>query len=444
MALTPMSGGPAFAPKMPLRQQWLGRGQTGGINPRLDMEQMGAQDAEPLTYQGEPVDPRRMLSKPMPGGAPMSSLLEAYKQATGGNPSIGLPMMPPVSSGGMQSKPMPGMGVGMSVPPGEGMQFGGGPAEHASMQKELLAAQAAQTGKQPPVSSPPAGSDPPVMEPGAQFTGSKQPPQIMPGQQVKPPVETDFIPPQVATAIAKGDPGTSIKEAMGATDDLKFDASKPMPTRYPSQMGVGVNDALRMDPSKPMPMRYPPQVATAIAKGDPGTSIKEAMGATDDLKFDASKPMPTRYPPQMGVGVNDALRMDPSKPMPTRYPPQMGDQGMNGMGPDHIGGGRMGRGRGNWLGGGGMGQPWPAIMGGDVPPAYLGGLRGMLGGNAGGPIMTTGVWNPKDGPGGMRATPMPEMIGPVAQPAQVPMGKRRWTAAPGTSTRSTARVVGRR
>ena len=381
MALTPMSGGPAFAPKMPLRQQWLGRGQTGGIDPRLDMEQMGAQDAEPLTYQGEPVDPRRMLSKPMPGGAPMSSLLEAYKQATGGNPSIGLPMMPPVSSGGMQSKPMPGMGVGMSVPPGEGMQFGGGPAEHASMQKELLAAQAAQTGKQPPVSSPPAGSDPPVMEPGAQFTGSKQPPQIMPGQQVKPPVETDFIPPQVATAIAKGDPGTSIKEAMGATDDLKFDASKPMPTRYPSQMGVG---------------------------------------------------------------VNDALRMDPSKPMPTRYPPQMGDQGMNGMGPDHIGGGRMGRGRGNWLGGGGMGQPWPAIMGGDVPPAYLGGLRGMLGGNAGGPIMTTGVWNPKDGPGGMRATPMPEMIGPVAQPAQVPMGKRRWTAAPGTSTRSTARVVGRR
>lgn len=396
MALTPMSGGPAFAPKMPLRQQWLGRGGMGGINPRLDMEQMGAQDAEPLTYQGEPVDPRRMLSKPMPGGAPMSSLLDAYKQATGGNPSIGLPMMPPVSSGGMQSKPMPGMGVGMSVPPGEGMQFGGGPAEYASMQKELLAAQAAQTGKQPPVSSPPAGSDPPVMEPGAQFTGSKQPPQIMPGQQVKPPVETDFIPPQVATAIAKGDPGTSIKEAMGATDDLKFDASKPMPTRYPPQMGGAGNQSMQYDPSKPM-----------LGPGRFGGPQAPPMGGDIEMH-------------DFGPGNMPMAR--------TQWP-------------DKVPGG-MGRGRGGW--GGGMGQPWPAIMGGDVPPAYLGGLRGMLGGNAGGPIMTTGVWNPKDDPGGMQAKPMPGTARPAAQPAEVPMGKRRWTAAASTSARGTARTAGGR
>lgn len=409
MALTPMSGGPAFAPKMPLRQQWLGRGQTGGINPRLDMEQMGAQDAEPLTYQGQPVDPRRMLSKPMPGGAPMSSLLDAYKQATGGGNTIGLPMMPPVSAGGMQSKPMPGMGAGVSTlaPEPGGMQFGG--ADEQAKLKELLAAQAAQPGRQPPVSYPPAGGDPPVMEPGSQF-GQKPPVQTTPA--IRPPVEADNIPPQIATAIAKGDPGTSIKEAMGATDDLKFDASKPM-----------------------RPPVYPPP--------GPGNSIRNI----------------NRF------GGGDAVMTD--------------------MGPGNMPGG-MGRGRGGL--GGGMGQAWPAIMGGDVPPAYLGGLRGVLGGNAGGPIMTTGAWDPKDDPrgfdpnkpitprggyddptgrgaylarggrtgwepkgglGGMRAMPMPGMIGPVAQPNK-PMRQKPPRARPegwgqgGGSSGSGATRIGRR
>lgn len=411
MALTPMSGGPAFAPKMPLRQQWLGRGGMGGINPRLDMEQMGAQDAEPLTYQGEPVDPRRMLSKPMPGGAPMSSLLDAYKQATGGGNTIGLPMMPPISGGGMQAKPMPGMGAGVSTmaPPPGGMTVGA-PSSDEKMAEVL---KAAQVGRQPPVSYPPAGSDPPVMEPGAQFTGSKQPPQVMPGQPVKPPVEMDNITPAMAAMIAKGDPGTAIKEAAGATDDLRMDPSKLMPTRYPPQMGVGVNHSMQYDPSK--------------------------------LQYDPSKPMPS-----------------PGRYGGPQAPPMGGDAIMTDMGPDHIGGSGKGRGRGGW--GGGMGQPWPDIMGGGGNPAYLGGLRGLLGGiggNAGGPLMTTGVWNPKDDPGGMQAKPMPlpikgtgrgaiggmpTMLGPGMQPPpkEVPMGKRRWTAAASTSARGTARTAGGR
>jgi hypothetical protein len=413
MALTPMSGGPAFAPKMPLRRQWLGRGQTGGINPRLDMEQMGAQDAEPLTYQGEPVDPRRMLSKPMPGGAPMSSLLDAYKQASGGGNTIGLPLMPPVGSGGgMQVKPMPGMGVSAPAPAPGGTTFQSS-GLGADELEEIKAKYAQQTGQQPP-----AGSDPPVMEPGAQFTGSKQPPQVMPGQPVKPPVEVDNIPPMIASAIAKGDPGTSIKEAMGATDDLKFDASKPMPTRYPSQMGVGVNHSMQFDPSKPMqgPGRY----------GGP------------------------------------------------QAPPMGGDAVMTDMGPGNMPG-RMGRGRGDWLGGGGKGQAWPDIMGGGGNPAYLGGLRGLLGGiggNAPGgfdpnkPITPYGGygdptgrdaylarggrtgWEPRGGPGGMRAMPMPGRIGPVAQPNK-PMMRRParpkpagWGRGGGSSGSASSRKIG--